>query len=96
MQTGVTSVTVNISGLSAVHPDVVLIGHDRWLENSSQLPMTSHRFVSKVLSRTGWFPVGEFVLPVLVRLGSSHILWSPKGPKRGVGMAQWLERWTRD
>ena len=68
MQTGVISVTNNISGLSAVHPDVVLIGHDRWLENSSQLPMTSHRFVSKVLSRTGWFPVGEFVLPVLVRL----------------------------
>ena len=68
MQTGVTSVTINISGLSALHPDVVLIGHDRWLENSSQLPMTSQRFVSKGLTRTGWFPVGEFVLPVLVRL----------------------------
>jgi len=52
MQTGVTSVTINISGLSAVHPDVVLIGHDRWLENSSQLPMTSQRFVSKGLPRT--------------------------------------------
>ena len=59
MQTGVTSVTINISGLSALHPDVVLIGHDRWLENSSQLPMTSQRFVSKGLTRTGWFPVGN-------------------------------------
>ena len=36
MQTGVTSVTNNISGLSAVHPDVVLIGHDRWLERRTK------------------------------------------------------------